>query len=395
MQLTKEEKQFIQNNKNKSLAAVALQLSANQTINKELVLNQINGLQKVGGKLPYWKDKDLIFPTKVSLEQCSSEATARYKATIAQGNELIDGTGGFGTDTFFLSENFKSAKHFELNAKLSEVVKHNFSILGCENVEFHNANSIEFLKENELKVDWLYLDPARRDEARKKVFLIQDCTPDVKEHLDLLLSRADNILVKLSPIMDIKAVANELRNVQQFWVIAVKNEVKELLFHIGQEDLATEDIKITCVDLQSETLENTATFSGQLSEMTLYASIGKPAQYLYEPGRAILKAGLQDKLALDFSLQKLEQNSNFYTSIDLKEDYLGRIFKIENQIKAKSKIIKKHLLDGKANVIARNFPMKASQIYEKFKIVPGGNRYLIATTLDKGEKSIFVCERIK
>ena len=352
-------------------------------------------MQKVGGKLPSWKDKDLLFPTKVSLEQCSSEATARYKATIAQGNELIDGTGGFGTDTFFLSENFSSTKHFELNAELSEIVKYNFSILGRKNVEFHNANSIEFLKENELKVDWLYLDPARRDEAKKKVFLIQDCTPDVKEHLDLLLSRADNILVKLSPIMDIKAVANELRNVQQFWVIAVKNEVKELLFHIGQEDLVKEDIKITCVDLQNETLENTATFSGQLSEMTLYAPIGKPAQYLYEPGRAILKAGLQDKLALDFSLYKLEQNSNFYTSIDLKKDYPGRIFKIENQIKAKPKLIRKHLLNGKANVIARNFPMKASQIYEKFKIVPGGERYLIATSLMRGEKTIFVCDRLK
>ena len=129
--------------------------------------------------------------------------------------------------------------------------------------------------------------------------------------------------------------------------------------------------------------------------MTLYASIGKPAQYLYEPARAILKTGIQDKLALDFSLQKLEQNSNFYTSIDLKKDYPGRIFKIENQIKAKPKLIRKHLLNGKANVIARNFPMKASQIYEKFKIVPGGERYLIATSLMRGEKTIFVCDRLK
>lgn len=395
MELSKEEKQFIKKNKNKSLAAVALQLSGNQTINRELVLNQINGLQKVGGKLPSWKDKDLLFPAKVSLEQCSSEATARYKATIAQGDRLIDGTGGFGTDTFFLSENFKSAEHFELNSELSEIVKHNFSTLGRKNVQFHNANSIEFLKENELKVDWIYLDPARRDESQKKVFLIQDCTPDVKEHLDLLLSRADNILVKLSPIMDIKAVANQLRNISQFWVIAVKNEVKELLFHIGKEDLGKEDILLTCIDLQSETLENTASFSGNISEMTLHAPIGKPSQYLYEPGRAILKAGLQDKLSLDFSLQKLEHNSNFYTSSDLKEDYPGRVFKIEHQIKAKAKIIKKHLSNGKANVIARNFPMKASQIYEKFKIVPGGDVYLIATSLEGGEKVVLVCERLK
>jgi hypothetical protein len=225
--------------------------------------------------------------------------------------------------------------------------------------------------------------------------LIQDCTPDVREHLDLLLNRADNILVKLSPIMDIKAVANDLRNVQQFWIIAVKNEVKELLFHIGQEDLPKEEIEISCINLQSETLENTSSFSGTLSDMTLQAAIGKPAQYLYEPGRAILKAGLQNKLALDFSLQKLQQNSNFFTSIDFKENYPGRVFKIENQIKAKPKIIKKHLLNGKANVIARNFPMKASQIYEKFKIVPGGERYLIATSLEGGEKIIFVCDRLK
>ena len=395
MQLSKEEIEFIQNNKNKSLAAVALQLSGNKTINRQLVLNQINGLQKIGTKIPVWRDMDILFPAKVSLEQCSSEATARYKATIAQGDRLIDGTGGFGTDTFFLSENFKNADHFELNTELSKIVEHNFSVLGRNNVQFHSANSIDFLIKNEIKADWIYLDPARRDEAKKKVFLIEDCTPDIKKHLDLLLNRADNILVKLSPIMDIKAVAKQLGNVRQFWIIAVKNEVKELLFHIGQEAVTIDNIKLTCVDLQSETLENTISFDGKLSDMTLFAPIGKPSEYLYEPGRAVLKAGLQDKVALDFDLQKLEHNSNFYTSPDLKEDYPGRIFTIHNQIKAKPKIIKKHLSNGKANVIARNFPMKASQIYEKFRIVPGGDVYLIATSLEGGEKVVFVCGRIK
>ena len=395
MQITEEEKQFIQKNRNKSLAAVALQLSDNQDINKELILNQINGLQKVGSKIPAWRDKDIVFPVKVSLEQCSSEATARYKATIAKGDRLIDGTGGFGTDTFFLAEKFKRADHFELNAELSKIVAHNFSILGRDNVQFNNVNSIDFLKENECQVDWIYLDPARRDEAKKKVFLMEDCTPDVKEHLDLLVNRANNILVKLSPIMDIKAVASQLRNVQQFWIIAVKNEVKELLFHVGQKEVALNDIQLTCVDLQSETLEKTISFSGNLSDRMLFAPIGKPSKYLYEPGRAVLKAGLQDKAALDFDLEKLAQNSNFYTSPDLKEDYPGRIFTIENQIKAKPKIIKKHLSNGKANVIARNFPMKASQIYEKFKIVPGGDTYLIATSLEGGEKTVFVCKRLK
>lgn len=195
--------------------------------------------------------------------------------------------------------------------------------------------------------------------------------------------------------MDIKAVSKQLRNVQQFWIIAVKNEVKELLFQIGQKEIALDDIKLSCVDLQSETLENTISFNGNLSDMTRVAPMGEPSKYLYEPGRAILKAGLQDKAALDFSLQKLEQNSNFYTSSDLKENYPGRIFTINNQIKAKPKLIKKHLSKGKANVIARNFPMKASQIYEKFKIVPGGDVYLIATSLESGAKVIFVCERLK
>ncbi|MGK0363207.1 MAG: hypothetical protein ACI85O_000251 [Saprospiraceae bacterium] len=395
MQLSKQEIEFIQKNKNKPLAAVALQLSGNQTINRELILNQINGLQKIGSKIPTWRDTGILFPVKVSLEQCSSEATARYKAIIAQGDRLIDGTGGFGTDTFFLSENFKRADYFELNAELSKIVAHNFSVLGRKNVHFHNGNSIDFLIENEIKADWIYLDPARRDEAKKKVFLIEDCTPDVKTHLDLLLNRADNILVKLSPIMDIKAVAKQLRNVREFWIIAVKNEVKELLFHIGQEEVGIDDIKLSCIDLQSETLENTISFSGNLSDMTRVAPIGKPSKYLYEPGRAVLKAGLQDKAAFDFSLQKLEQNSNFYTSPDLKEAYPGRIFTIDNQIKAKPKIIKKHLSNGKANIIARNFPMKASQIYEKFKIVPGGDTYLIATSLEGGEKVVFVCKRLK
>lgn len=395
MQLSAAEKKFIEVNKNKPLAEIALRLSGNEELNRDFILQQINGLQKIGSKIPSWKNADLLFPAKISLEQCSSEATAKFKGTIAQGERLIDGTGGFGIDTFFLSENFKSADHFELNDALSKIVAYNFSVLGRTNVRFHNANSIDYLQENEEKVDWIFLDPARRDEAKKKVFLIEDCTPDVKANLDLLLSRAENILVKLSPIMDIKAVANQLRNVQQFWIIAVKNEVKELLFHIGQKEIPQEEIKLSCVDLQSETLENTIYFAGNLSEMSLSASIGKPAVYLYEPGRAVLKSGLQDKSALTFSLDKLEQNSNFYTSETLQSDYPGRIFRIENQIKAKPKVIKKYLSDGKANVIARNYPMKASQIYEKFKIVPGGDKYLIATTLAGGEKVVFVCERLK
>lgn len=390
MTLTSAQKDFIQKNKNKPLAEVALKLPAE---NRNFILDQINGLQKIGRKVPSWEGKDILFPPKVSLEQCSSEATARYKAELVGGENLLDGTGGFGTDTYFMSEKFSRADYFELNADLCEIVRRNFSILDRNNVAFHNADSTAFLRKANKHYDWIYLDPARRDAAAKKVFLIEDCTPDVKANLDLLLAKADNILVKLSPIMDIKAVAEQLPGVWQFWVTAVKNEVKELLFHLRKEKISIENIKITCVDFKSESGEERDVFTGTLGDLSIHAPLGKPQNYLYEPGKAILKAGLQDKAAREFALLKLDTHSNFFTSATLHENYPGRVFEISDSIKPKQ--IRKFLQDGKANIISRNYPLNAARIYEKFKIKPGGSRYLLATALAGGEKVILVGERLR
>lgn len=390
MQLTPAEKDFIRTHRDQSPAALALLLPVAR---RTFVLNQINGRQRIAAKVPAWDSEDLLFPPQVSLEQCSSEATARFKATLAGGARLLDGTGGFGTDVYFMSKKFETADYFEMNTELCDLVRHNFTILGKENVRFHNGNSIEYLRKNTEKYDWIYLDPARRDNSENKVFRIADCTPDVAAEADLLQDCADRILLKMSPLLDVKAALRDLPGVQKIYAVAVKNEVKELLLVSGKEKTAPEEVILICADIQNTDLTDTIFFTGKVSDMTVSAPLGAPAAYLYEPGRAVLKAGLQDKAAVDFSLRKLADNSHFYTSEALMQDYPGRIFSVNKSIKPKQ--IKKHLHTGKANVIARNYPLKASQIYEKYKITPGGNFYLLATRLTKGEKVMLLCERLR
>lgn len=381
---------FIESHQHQNINDVALQLSRMPDLRKDLVLRQINGKQKIGTKVPTWLESEILYPAKISMEQCSSQTTAMFKAELIKGKQLLDLTGGLGVDTFFLSKRFEQVSYFEQNVDLAAIAKHNFKVLGAKNISVHAVNSIDYLQQNKVQADWIFLDPGRRDTTKRKVFLLEDCTPDVAQHQDLLLSSAANILVKLSPIMDITALINSLKNVHHCWVIAVKNEVKELLVHFSR--VAADSPKITAINI-TENERESITQNWQQSNKTI--SIGNLKKYLYEPNRAVLKAGLQDTLGLKFELEKVGQNSNFYTSDFLNAAYNGRIFSITDKLKGKTKNLKQYFPNKKANIIARNYPLKASQLFEKYKIIPGGDKYLIATTLGVKDKVLLVGERLK
>jgi hypothetical protein len=382
-----------------------LQAKKYTNLNIPALVLQIKARQKAKIKLPEWfENEDVIFPKMLSVEQCSSEITAKFKANLVSGETLLDLTGGMGVDVAYMSKNFKKAFYFEQNADLLNVTKYNFEQLGIVNVEFVQGNSVEKFSEFG-KDSWIYLDPHRRDDTGSKVIRLQDCEPNILAIKDLLFEHTDNILLKTSPMLDIDLAILDLGNVSQVYVVAVENEVKEVLFHIFDirsddsqtTQKSTSDYPLTTTDeviinAVNLTKQNFTTLSFTKSEeKNASIKLSAPKQYLYEPNAAIMKSGGFRFVAQHFDLQKIAPHSHLYTSEELVENFQGRIFKIIAVCKFDKKEILKHLTDKKANITIRNFPLTVQQIRDKLKLSDGGNEYLFATTDAQNQKIVIVC----
>ena len=355
---------------------------------KQPLIAQIEARQKARHKLPTWvAQPDSVFPVGVSVEQSSSEATAQYKANLVSGKLLIDLTGGMGVDSSFFATRFERVIYAEQNEQLVAQAQHNFAVLGIENITCICANSIDFLQQFSQKVDCIYADPARRvaqASSVKRVYALADCEPDILKHLPLLLEKSEQILLKTSPLLDIKQTLQELKNVQAVHAVAVENEVKELLFVLNNQPNETLFVHATNLPHQF--------FSHDFAqESVLTASFSDPLRYVYEPNAAILKTGAFKSVATQFGLHKIAPNSHLYTSNELITDFPGRIFALQAIVKADAKALSPFLPDCKANLTLRNFPATTNELRKKLRLKDGGNVYLLATTLANGDKKILVC----
>ena len=339
----------------------------------------------------------------LSVEQCSSEITAKFKASLISGETLIDLTGGMGVDVAYMSKNFKKAFYFEQNTDLLNLTKYNFEQLGINNVSFLEGNSVEKLAEStlfdakQIQSTWIYLDPHRRDDTGSKVVKLQDCEPNILAIKDLLFKYTNNILLKASPMLDIDLAILDLGNVSQVYIVAVENEVKEVLFHINKprsdDSLTTNnEVILNAVNLTKQ--KSTILSFTKSEEKNASIILGTPKQYLYEPNAAIMKSGGFRYIAQHFDLQKIAPHSHLYTSDKLIENFQGRIFKIVTVCKLDKKEISKHLSENKANITIRNFPLTVQQIRDKLKLSDGGSEYLFATTDNKNQKIVIVCRKL-
>nr|WP_313790227.1 class I SAM-dependent methyltransferase [[Muricauda] yonaguniensis] len=355
---------------------------------KELA-EQIEAKKKCRDKLTTWFNAPQIYyPNKLNIEQTSSEITAAYKAKIVSGESLVDLTGGFGVDSYFFSKKMDRISHCEINLELSEIARYNFKILGRKNIECHAEDGVSFLKKSTKKFDWIYVDPSRRNDKKGKVFLLEDCLPNLPEHLPLLFDKTQNVLVKTSPLLDIKKGIEELDFVKEVHVVAVHNEVKELLFVL--EKGYSGSIKIKTVDvLQGQN----SYFDFELEEeQDVQTYFGEPSSYLYEPNAAILKSGGFKSIAKTFGLIKLHPHSHLYTSDKLVE-FPGRRFTIERSLPYSKKSLKSMVV-SKANITTRNFPMSVAELRKKHKIKDGGNRYLFFTKTANDSLWVLDCEKV-
>ena len=353
---------------------IALSKSPFAEVSSLELAEQLDSKKRAEKKIPLWfSTPGIVFPPKLSIEQSSSELTAEYKSRLVRGDKLLDLTGGFGVDSFYFSKKTNLVVHCEQNRELSLIAQHNAGVLGFENIRFINTNSIDYLRKSEDNFDTIYVDPSRRIQS-KKVFLLQDTEPDVIANLSLLLSKSSRIIIKTSPLFDIQSGLKELSNVSAVHVVSVKNDCKELLWIIDKD--FSGETSIVCCAL-SKVKEAPFRFSFSAEKNLNIDSFQAPLSFLYEPDVSLLKAGCFKSIAQYYNIKKLHQNTHLYTSDLLKQEFIGKIFRVETTLDYKD-FIKRNLIK-KANVISRNFPLTPDEIKKKHKIVDGGDEYLVFT----------------
>lgn len=400
---------FARQHRDEDPRTLALRAKVPEGVNLMEALQQIAGWQTARHKLPTWAECDgIIYPPHLSMEQCSSEQTARYKAGVVQrmlGKAATEGvmydlTGGFGVDFSFFAPLFHKAVYVEQQEHLVDVARHNFSVLNINNVETLCGNAVETLHSID-HAALIYLDPARRDSNGGRTYALSDCTPDILTMKEELFSKADMVMVKLSPMLDWRAVVQQLSNVQELHIVSVKNECKELLAVIApllSPPQGEDNPRIYCVNDDQQFIYHPSPTThdgdkrGWGSNTSPYGGDKRGA--LLVPNSSIMKAGCFLEIAHHYGVSPLSDNSHLFTSDHFIEGFPGRQFQIE-AISSMNKRELRSTFAGiqQANVAVRNFPITAEQLRQRLHLRDGGEHYVFATTDNSGQHVLFLCKR--
>ncbi len=340
-------------------------------------LQQVEGRERTADKLPTFAAiDDWWYPVRLSCEQCSSELAARYKASLIsnfkfQVSNFVDLTGGYGVDTYFISEQFEHTDYVEQNAELCRIATHNFT---NKPISIHNTSAEEFLK-TAGQYDLIFLDPARRDSHGGKVFRLEDCTPNVVELLPTLLAHGKRLMIKLSPMLDLTQAVTAMSTVAwDIYVVAIKNEVKEVLLLSGGTG------QITAIDLDKK--GQAFVFTKEEEQKAVISFQPSVFRFLYEPNAAILKSGAYKLVAQRYGLQKLDVNTHLYVSDTFVDNFPGRVWKVIEKQDLKQ-----------ANVLCRNYPLTPDQLKKKLHLRNGGTAFVIGCRF-AGKPTLFYAERV-
>ena len=394
---------FIRQHANDDVRKLALQGCKDAEVDLPMALQQIAGRQTAKKKLPTWAEADgVIYPPHLNMEQCSSEQTARYKASLitSKGDTYVDLTGGFGVDFYWMSQGFKHRYYIEQNAELCVIAEHNFEVLGLEST-VRCCDTAAYLTEMD-HASVVFLDPARRNEHGGRTYDIRDCTPNVLELLPILLEKADTIILKLSPMFDWRKAVSDLKYVSEVHIVSVANECKELLLVLHQQRV--DSPSITCVNDDTvfkvfSTLENEVFSPGKQcfpSGKTIVSlSENDDLRYLYEPNASIMKAGCFAEIEQQYPARQLSTNSHlFLSSVEIKE-FPGRRFQIQSVSSMNKQELKSSLSEIKqANIAVRNFPLSVEQLRKKLRLKDGGDIYIFATTVGNNQHMLYICRKI-
>ena len=388
---------FVREHREEDVRTLALQARRYSDVDMPWALDQIQGWQTARRKLPSWAAIDgIIYPPHLSMEQCSSEATAVYKCGIVERlphecrNRLIDLTGGFGVDFAFMAKCCDHAVYVERQEHLCETARHNFNMLGLNNAQVIHAEAEQALQDlaEDPATTLIYMDPARRDSNKARTYAITDCTPNVLELLPALFKTANHILIKLSPMLDWhKAVSDLGDKVAEVHIVSIANECKELLIllstnHEGEPTIHCVNDGQSLIYLPSHDDSNPV------------IATDDDATYLYEPNASIMKAGCFGLLTKRYPVKALAPDSHLFVSKEAIEDFPGRQF----HITAITTMNKKELASAmkgitRANVAVRNFPMSAQELRKRLRLNDGGDCYIFGTTTATGDRRLYLCQK--
>ena len=429
---------FIRQHQDDDVRQLAFLGSKYPEVDMPFALDQIRGRKMARVKLPRWASLEgIIYPPHISMEQCSSESTALYKAELAarllglpassSGTEMkteneiefVDLTGGFGVDFSYIAARLVvKSMYVERQAHLCEAAKENFGRLGLKNAIVKNGDGIEVLHsflpkkddaastddslgitydqplsllKTKLGLKLIFIDPARRDDAGNKVVSLKDCTPDVTVLQEEMLSKADYVIIKLSPMLDWHRAVSELSHVREVHIISVNNECKELLLVLSARNMG-ENLRIYCInDAQSFVCDE---LDMKSSQVKIAPSTLEEMQYLYEPNASLMKAGCFGVLSGRYDARMLSKNSHLFVSQAPIEAFPGRSFRIIAVSSFNKKELKRHLSGiTKANIATRNFPLSVAELRKRLKLKDGGETYIFATTLSDESHVLVITEK--
>ncbi|MGL6180098.1 MAG: THUMP-like domain-containing protein [Tannerellaceae bacterium] len=388
---------FIKEHLNDNTHELLLKAAKYPDIDMPQAVDQIVCRKLMKDKLPDWYENGrVIFPSRVSAEQCSSEKTALYKQRLIDATEhvLCDLTGGMGVDSFYFSKVLDRVVYIERFENYCACAKENFKELGALNIDVHNGDSSSLFPTIGA-IDVFYIDPARRGEGNKRLFAIEDCEPNVLELKDELLNQAKKVIIKLSPMVDITHSLSKLPEATAVHVVSVKNECKELLLVLEKGVCFDKPVEVMCVNFTTDGEEQCFVFTPDAEQQALVVYAEKMRRYLYEPNASVMKAGAFKSIAHQLGLEKLQVSSHLYTSDVLLPDFPGRTFEVEEVLDFSGKTAKKLSTQiPKANIAVRNFPLDVNELRKKTKIKEGGDVYLFATTLQNDDKVILKCSKV-
>ena len=397
-------REFVREHRDEDVRQLALRGTKDPEVDLAFALQQIDGRKRAQEKLPSWAAiEGIVWPSHLSMEQCSSEQTARYKAEVAgSGVSFVDLTAGFGVDAAFIAQGFQRAVCVELQPELCAISSENFKLLGLHQMEVVNGNGLDYLH-TMTPADLVFIDPARRNEHGGRTYGIADCTPNVLDFIDELLEKAQRVMIKLSPMLDWRKAVEDIgrQYVLAVHIVSVNNECKELLIEVKRERVKSAKSgiggqRVVCVNLLSDGCRECFEFDAlaPLPANTFHFS-PFTSHFLYEPNASVMKAGCFDLLAERFGVTPPHQNSHLFMSDKEVPDFPGRGFVIEGMTSMNKRELKESLAGiMQANIAVRNFPMSAEELRRRLKLRDGGDIYIFATTVGNAGHRLFICRKI-
>lgn len=385
---------FIREHAEADIRQLALRKLKNPEVDLMYALEQIAGRQKARIKIPSWAVKDgIVYPPHLSMEQCSSEQTARYKAGIAGKGELfVDLTAGFGVDTAFIAEGFQRVVSVERQERLCQIAAENHKRLGLKQIEVICGDGIAYLHQMS-HADLLFMDPARRDAHGGRTYDISDCEPNVLELIGEMTQKADRVMLKLSPMLDWRKAVEDLQSiggrqvfVNEVHILSVANECKELLLIVSRDE---KPLHVYCVN-NDDVFDYLA---GQLRQPLICSRIALPC-FLYEPNASLMKAGCFGEISERYQLAQLDDNSHLFVADREIPDFPGRCFVVEQMTSMNKRELKQALAGiTKANIAVRNFPLSVADLRKRLNIKDGGDVFIFATTVANQGHQLFICRK--